>query len=123
MVFKSTDNWFDFPAGCYCGVAVKEKTFKKLQKLLYRQTQEIKEFLVSNKEDIVPIDWTLAYPDGKQTTIHYTRQNESVDDRIRMFDKAFNLRHLDNGLFISDSGICEAGKEVARFYEEMYGNN
>lgn len=23
MVFKSTDNWFNFPAGCYCGVAVK----------------------------------------------------------------------------------------------------
>lgn len=124
-VYKSCDNWFNFPAGVYCGLFIKEKTAKKLQKLLWRHTQEIKEFLTANKGDLLPMDWTLAYPmpDKKQTTVYYSSQSYSVDERIKLFDKAYRLLHVDNGVFVSDKKWNEASKEVQAFYEEMYGED
>lgn len=124
-VKKSCDNWFDMPAGWYCGLFIKERTAKKLQKLLWRQTQELKEFLTANKDDCVSSHWTLAYPnpDKKQTTVYYTNNDDSVDERIALFDKSCRLRHLDGGLFITDSRYNEASKEVKDFYEEMYSED
>lgn len=124
-VYKSCDNWFNFPAGMYCGVFVKEKTAKKLQKLLWRQTQEIKELLTANKDDLLPMEWTLAYPNPQknQTTVYYSRQSDSVDERIKLFNKADRLQHIDNGVFITDLKYNEASKEVQEFYEEMYGDD
>lgn len=124
-VYKSCDNWFDFPAGMYCGLFVKEKTAKKLQKLLWRQTQEIKEFLTANKGNLLPMEWTLAYPspDKEQTTVYFSDQSDSVDERIKLFDKACRMQHVDNGVFVSDKKWYEASKEVQAFYEEMYGED
>lgn len=124
-VTKSSDNWFDMPAGCYCGLFIKEQAAKKLQKLLWRQTQEIKEFLTAHKEDCCVSHWTLAYPepDKKQTTVYYTetQSEDTVESRIKLFDKSERLRHIDGGIFVSDKMYNEAGEEVQKFYEEMYG--
>lgn len=120
-VYRSNDNWFRLPAGCYCGVFIKERSAKKLQKLLWRQTQEIKDFLTANKEDLVPEAWTLAYPlpEKKQTVVHYVDTDDSVESRIALFDKADRLQHIDD-LFFTDKRYNEARKDVQNFYEEMY---
>ena len=120
-VYKSYDKWFNLPAGCYCGVFVKEKTAKKLQKLLWMQTQEIKELLTAHKDDLLPMEWTLAYPDGKQTSVYFSCQNDTVEERIKLFDKADRLRYVENGVFVTDKRWTEARDEVQAFYEEMYG--
>lgn len=125
MVYRSNDNWFELPAGCYCGVFIKEKSAKKLQKLLWRQTQEIKDFLIAHKDDCALAHWTLAYPlpDKKQTTVYYSRTDpgETIELRIGLFDKTDRLRHIDS-LFFTDKHYNEAAREVEAFYEEMYGD-
>lgn len=124
-VHKSCDNWFNFPVGMYCGVLIKEKTAKKLQKILWKQTQEIKEFLTANKDDLLPMEWTLAYPnpDKKQTTVYYSSQSNSIDERIRLFDQTCRIHHVNNGVFISNKKWNEASEEVKEFYEKMYGED
>lgn len=124
MTEKSLDKWFDFPAGCYCGLVVREPSAKKLMKILYRQTQEIKEFLNQNKEDLAPSNWTLAYPGGKQTVIKYTcRQDEwdSVDSRIKLYDATARMKYIDEGLFISDENSLTAGEEAVAEYYRVSG--
>lgn len=118
--YRSNENWFNLPSGCYCGVAIKEKTARKLQKLLWKQTEEIKDFLTAHKEDCVPYHWTLAYPNGKQTTVHYTCPDTTVEERIKLFDKAGRINHIDN-LFVTNERYNKASEEVQWFYEEMYG--
>ena len=124
-IIESSDNWFNVPAGMWCGLYIKERTAKKLQKLLYKQTQEIKKLLTSNKEDLVVSHWTLAYPppEKKQTSIHYTVEDDydTVEERIKLFDKANKLEHISKVFIIKDGDPIEARKEVQKFYEEMYG--
>lgn len=124
-IIESSDNWFNVPAGMWCGLYIKERTAKKLQKLLYKQTQEIKKFLTSNKEDLVVSHWTLAYPppEKEQTTIYYTVEDDydTVEERIKLFDKADRIKHIGKVFIIEDGDLIEARKEVQKFYEEMYG--
>ena len=122
-VYRSNDNWFELPAGCYCGVFIKERSAKKLQKLLWRQTQEIKDFLTANKDDLAPASWTLAYPlpEKEQTVVHYIDTDDSVESRIALFNKVDRLRHISD-LFFTDKKYYEASKDVQKFYEEMYEN-
>lgn len=125
-IIESSENWFDVPIGVYCGLYIKEKTAKKLQKLLYKQTQEIKKLLTSNKEDLVVSHWTLGYPSPQkeQITIHYTVTKDSydtVEDRIKLFDSSSRIRHIDKLFIIDTEDSLEARKEVKKFYEEMYG--
>lgn len=124
-IIESSDNWFNVPAGMWCGLYIKERTAKKLQKLLYKQTQEIKKLLTSNKEDLVVSHWTLAYPptEKEQTTIYYTVKDDydTVEERIKLFDKADRIEHIGKVFIIEDGNPIEARKEVQKFYEEMYG--
>lgn len=123
MTEKSLDKWFDFPAGCYCGLVVKEAAAKKLMKILYRQTQEIKEFLHQHKEDLATSNWTLVYPCGKQTVIHYTYADPfcSVDDRIKLYDKTAAMTYLKEGLYVSTETYTKANEEVKEKYYQITG--
>lgn len=123
MTEKSLDKWFDFPAGCYCGLVVKEATAKKLMKILYRQTQEIKEFLHQHKEDLAASDWTLVYPGGKQTVIKFTYANpfDFVDDRIKLYDKTAAMTYLKEGLYVSTETYTKANEEVKEKYYQITG--
>lgn len=123
MTEKSLDKWFDFPAGCYCGLVVKEATAKKLMKILYRQTQEIKEFLHQHKEDLATSNWTLVYPYGKQAVIHYTCADPlcSVDDRIKLYDKTAAMTYLKEGLYVSTETDTKANEEVKEKYYQITG--
>ena len=123
MTEKSLDKWFDFPAGCYCDLVVKEATAKKLMKILYRQTQEIKEFLHQHKEDLATSNWTLVYPCGKQTVIHYTYPDPlcSVDDKIKLYDKTAAMTYLKEGLYVSTETYTKANEEVKEKYYQITG--
>ena len=123
MTEKSLDKWFDFPAGCYCGLVVKEATAKKLMKILYRQTQEIKEFLHQHKDDLATSNWTLVYPCGEQTVIHYTYSDPlcSVDDRIKLYDKTAAMTYLKEGLYVSTETYTKANEEVKEKYYQITG--
>lgn len=124
-IYESSDNWFDCPAGMWCGLYIKERTAKKLQKLLYKQTQEIKKLLTSNKEDLIVSHWTLAYPEPnkKQTDVYYgaTNDYETIEDRIKLFDKAERIRHINKLFIIQGENSIETRKELQKFYEEKYG--
>jgi hypothetical protein len=123
MTEKSLDKWFDFPAGCYCGLVVKEATAKKLMKILYRQTQEIKEFLHQHKEDLATSNWTLVYPDGKQTIIKFTCTDtyDSVDNRIKLYDKTAGMEYIKDGLYVSTETYTKAVEEVKEKYYQITG--
>lgn len=122
MVTRSNDKWFHMPAGHYCGVCIKEKTAKKLQKLLYRHSQEIKDLLTQHKEDLLEYHWTLAYPNGKQTSVHYSplRCEEDIDRAIKRYDGASRLQYCDGGVFISDKNGIDALNDVNEFYQSHY---
>lgn len=123
MTEKSLDKWFDFPAGCCCGLVVKEETAKKLMKILYRQTQEIKEFLHQHKEDLAPSNWTLVYPGGKQTVIKYSRADpfDTIDDRIKLYDKTAVMQYIKDGLYVSTETSLKADEEVKQEYYKVTG--
>ena len=81
-MLKSLEKFFDVNMGGYSGVLVREDAAKKLAKILYKQNQEIKEFLVANIDALEVSDWTLAYPNGKQTSVTFYDPSKTKDDKM-----------------------------------------
>ena len=126
MTEKCLEKFFSMPAGSYCGLLIREPAAKKLQKILWRQTQEIKEFLMQHKDELEADNWTLGYPEcnnGKQTVIRYFdgTSREDVERRIALIDKADRL-HFEPFVFHSDKTYAESRNEVQDFFDEHYGN-
>lgn len=99
MSIKATEKYFDFPFGNLAGVLLNEKAMKQVAKLLYRQNQELKELLHNNIDNIEVSNWTLAYPNGQQESIHYIHDESSWDSkehRISLVDKIASIRKLDH---------------------------
>jgi len=117
---KSIEKFYDMPMGTYCGVLLREKTAKKLAKLLYKQSQEIKELLASNLDQIEISEWTLVYPDVKQEIVRY--YSESTDqekiERISVIDKVKTISYCEDGVFIANGS-----KEAKEEYMEWYRNS
>lgn len=120
MVKKSSKKWFEMSSGIHCGVFLDEYAARKLSKLLWRQTQELKEFLTANKSHLCPSNWTLAYPNGKQTVVKFSCLDDSVDDRIALLDKTDRLIYIKGGVFLTDKKYREAMEAVEAFYMEHY---
>lgn len=120
MVKKSSKKWFEMSSGVYCGVFLDEYAARKLSKILWRQTQELKEFLTSNKSHLCPSHWTLACPNGKQTIVKFSCPDDSVDDRIKLLDKTDRLTYIKGGVFLTDKKYNEAMEAVEAFYMERY---
>ena len=114
---KSIEQFYDLSFGCYCGVLVRKDLSKKIAKMIYRQTQELKELLASNLDEIEVSNWTLAYPDGKQTSFHYYSKssNEEKIERINVLQKTLNFKPLEN-IFIADNS-SEAEKAFMEHHE------
>lgn len=123
MTEKCCERFFEMPAGIYCGILIREDAAKKLQKILWRQTQEIKEFLTRNMDALESANWTLAFSGTEnQTHIDYFDRNsrEYLPERIKLFDKTCRLSYVPN-VFMSDKTFTDARAEVKAFYEEHYG--
>ena len=68
----------------YCGVLVNEKVMKKLNKIIYKNQEEIKKVLTDNIETLYSYDWGLAYPNGKQTEVSFAlKKDKDIGDRIK----------------------------------------
>ena len=127
MTEKRLERFFNFPAGMYSGVLIREEAAKKLQKILWRQAQEIREFLARNKDSLEASHWTLAYPEnpeertGKQIHLTYFDGNSRDDlgDRIRLFNNAYRLLYVP-AVFSTTEKYYEASVEVEKFYLEHY---
>ena len=81
---------YDYNAGGHCGVVMPESVMKKLAKLNYEYSNEVKKILEENKGSLYVSDWTLAnLMDGekikKQVTIRYAILGEDVDHRISLY--------------------------------------
>lgn len=121
MTERCNERFFEMPVGQYCGLFIREDAAKKLQKILYRQTQEIKDFLSCNRNALEAAGWTLAYI-PEQTTVQYYDGNsrDEIENRIQLFDAVDRMRYVPN-VFKTDETSVEAMNEVRRFFEEHYG--
>lgn len=86
--YLPNQKYYNFSTECYCGVAVDEKTMKRIQKVLYKAESEIKNIL-HNSENVRPYSWSLVnIMDGekikKQKIFNYSsfRSWDNVKDRI-----------------------------------------
>jgi len=117
---KSIEKFFDMPMGVYCGVYLREKVAKRVAKLLFKQTQELKELLASDLDQIEISEWTLAYPNGKQETVRFytPTNNEEKLKRINVLQKLKLIDCLKDGVFIADS-MEDAENKYMGFYENI----
>ena len=99
---KSIEKFYDIPMGSYCGVLIREKQAKKLMKLLHKQTQEIKELLASDLEQIEVSDWSIAEEDGKNTVFSYYIQSSDSDklERIQLINKVKQVEYCKEGVYV-----------------------
>lgn len=74
---------YDYTAGVYCGVLVTEEVMRKLAKLQHQHLEAVKRLLHDNQSAVFPSMWTLHYPDGIQTRVHFIDTSASVEDRIK----------------------------------------
>ncbi len=86
--YLPNQKYYNFSTECYCGVAVDEKTMKRIQKVLYKAEAEIKNIL-HNSDNVIPYTWSLvSVKDGEKIirseTIYYQSLKtwDTVKDRI-----------------------------------------
>lgn len=121
MVERRNERFFSMPIGCWCGIFVREKAAKKLQKILYRQTQEIKDFLIRNMDELEAENWTIVNMKKQETVYYYDGTSKGeLESRISLFDKAYCMRFIQD-VFKTDKSYGDARKEVQQFYSENYG--
>lgn len=123
MTERCNERFFQMPIGCYCGFLIREAAAKKLQKILWRQTQEIKDFLTRNMDALESANWTLAYT-PEQTTVHYYdgHSQEDLKNRIVLVNKMDRLIFVPD-VFRTDRTYVEAMDEVKAFYTDHYGES
>lgn len=116
---KSIESFYDMPMGAYCGVLLRKKTAQKLAKLLYKQNQEIKELLASDLSQVEVSNWSLAYPEGKQTSFKFYVESSDKEklERINLIDRAKLIDFCKDGVFISDT-YSNAEKVYMDWYEK-----
>jgi hypothetical protein len=121
MAERQLEKYFDMSAGSYCGVLIKEKLAKKLQKLLYKQSLEIQKLLGENIDELQLSNWTLVYPDNKQTSINYfeNNTNEEKMERIKLFNKADRIKYIPD-VFYTDKKYTEASEDVQNTYMKEF---
>jgi hypothetical protein len=85
------DKKYDISSNSYSGVLVNKKLAIKLYKLLAKHQEEIYQLLVDNLDSLGSSNWTLAYPDDKQTEVRFIDPNESDADKINRL-RVFKLR-------------------------------
>lgn len=114
---KSNKTYFTINAGCYCGLIMEKRLGVRMSKLLLRQQEEIKELLSANIDETETYNWTLAYPDNKQTIVPYINPNDKdlqKQQRIDLFSKMNLIEKLDSVF------IAETSKEVEKAYLEFH---
>lgn len=123
-VITGADKYFNLPAGCYCGLVLEKKLAIRVQKLLTKQAEELKELIGSRIDEAHVSSWTLAYPNGEQTTVNYTSSVENtLQDkkyRLKLLQSSQRITALDHFYFVESSSYSDARNAAAENYEELY---
>jgi len=108
---------YSYSAGLKCGVLVREKTMRKLVKIQNDHMQKVKALLTNeaDKGRVFPSMWTLHYPEGKQTAVHFI---DTEEDLKRAIDNSvYSARPIHRDLVFIASSMDEA-KKMADAYSE-----
>lgn len=117
---KAIKTYFNMSAGSYCGLFLEKRLAVRMAKLLYKQQQEIKELLASNIEETEVAEWTLAYPDEKQTTVHFFNPEATIADkmyRVDLFTKDAMIKKLEEVFMAKD--MKEAEHNYLEYYDKL----
>lgn len=110
---KINKNYYKIEARPVCSVFLDEYLMKKVNKVLYKYTQEIEALLENNNEHLIPEQWSLVYPNKKQVSFYGVNcGNDDIIITIPKFDtrKIENLFDLDGKSIYSD----EVKKEITK---------
>ncbi len=105
MVYETyPGSLYDYTAGIYCGVLVKEPVMRKLAALQAKHLESVKRLLADEAErgNVFPSMWTLHYPDGNQTEVRFIDKSEDVHERIRNATIG-NVPRCMSLVFVADS--------------------
>ena len=117
---KAVKTYFNISAGAYCGLLLEKRLAERMAKLLYKQQQEIKELLAANINETEVSEWTLAYPDEKQTTVSFFNPKATIEEkmlRVELFNKVDLIRKIDE-VFIASS-MKEAEYNYLEYYDKL----
>ena len=117
---KAIKTYFDMAAGTYCGLLLEKRLAERMAKLLYKQQQEIKELLAANIDETEVSEWTLAYPDKKQTSVKFFNPKATKEEKMRrveLFNKVDLIRKVDE-VFMASS-MKEAEHNYLEYYDKL----
>ena len=112
---------YDFTAGAYCGVLVKNETMRKLAKLQVQHLDSVKRLLTDEAEkgNVFPSMWALHYPKGQQTKVTFIDQSTDVIESIKRASTMFKPKH-EPLVFIASS-MSEAVQMADSRFNELEG--
>ncbi len=101
---------YDYTAGIYCGVLITESVMRKLAKLQARHLADVTRLLTdeADRGNVFPSGWTLHYPDGKQTAVHFIEDGRDIQERIHTARISNPPRHLPLVFVASSMGEAKA---------------
>lgn len=101
---------YDYTAGVYCGVLVKEPVMRKLAGLQAKHLEEVKRLLTdeADRGNVFPSMWTLHHPGGKQTTVNFISKDDDVYQRIKNATTGAQPRHIPLVFIASSMDEAEA---------------
>lgn len=111
---------YDYNAGTLCGVLVKEGVMRKLAKLQAAHLAAVKQLLTNEAErgNVFPSMWTIHYPAGEQTMVHFVYKGEDLNRRIQSATVANPPRH--HPLVFVASSMDEAKQMADERHAEMH---
>lgn len=101
---------YDYTAGVYCGVLVKEHVMRKLARLQANHLEEVKRLLTdeADRGNVFPSMWTLHYPGGEQTIVNFISKDDDVYQCIKNATTEAQPRHLPVVFVASSMDEAEA---------------
>jgi len=114
---------YDYTAGVYAGVLVKEAVMRKLVRLQQKNLEEVKRVLSDGLDngEVFSSSWTLHYPAGEQIEVSFIDPNEDVRRRIKVATTThqpkvcplvFIAESMDEAKLMADARYAELGEDV-----------
>lgn len=120
MSDKAIKKYFDIKYGPYCGLLLEKRLAIRVQKLLHKQTQELKELIAANIDETEIRRWTLAYPDDEQVGVDFfdpTKTREDKINRLQVLDKT-NMISPKDEVFKAES-MEDAEKKYLAYHDKL----
>lgn len=114
-VTKVKKSYYSLNQNHFCTVLVDQYLMKKACKIMSKYETEMRDLLSSNPEHCIKQDWSLAYPNGEQTTFH----SAAAPDEYTKFVPGFKPTKIKNVFDIGDKSVHDKQtiKEVGKLLE------